>query len=81
MRIPNRTHIPGLGAPVLYKLLLWEGGGQGNKFLLKNPSVLLALIQILVIWVFHFESFVIVTPRYSMHLMLSAFSNTVSSGV
>ena len=50
--------------------------------LLKNPSVLLALVQILVILVFHFKSFVIVTctpgrvPRY---LMLSTFSNTVPS--
>ena len=45
MRIPNRTS---MGAPVLYKLLLtsWRWGGgreQENKFLLKNPSVLLAL--------------------------------------
>ena len=35
-------------------------------FLLKNTSVLLALGQLLVIWVFHFKSFVIVIPRYLM---------------
>ena len=30
----------------------------------KNPSVLLALVQIFVMWVFHFKSLVIGTPRY-----------------
>ena len=52
--------------------------GQEKKFLRKNPSVLLALVQILLIWVFHLRSFVIVTPRY---LMLSTFFNTVPSRV
>ena len=56
-------------------LIYW---GQENKFPFKNPSVLLALVQILVIWVFHFKSFANVTTRY---LMLSALSNTVPSRV
>ena len=44
--------------------------GKENKVRLKNPRVLFALVQILLICVFHLNSFVIVTPR---NLMLSTF--------
>ena len=78
MRISNRTSIFQDSAHQSFISRFFNILGQENKFLLKNPSVLLALVQILVIWVFHFKSFVIVTPRY---LMLSIFSNTVPSRV
>ena len=71
-------HIQGLDAPFPYKLLLSHLGGKGNIYLLKNPRVLLALVHILMIWVFHFKAFAILAPRY---LILSTFSNTVPSRV
>ena len=71
-------HTPRLDAPYLYKLLPSHFGGQEKRVRLKKPSVLLALVQILLICVFHFKSFVIVTPR---HLILSTFSRTVPSKV
>ena len=40
--------------------------GQEIKVRLKNPISLFALVQILLIWVFHLKSFVIVTSRHSM---------------
>ena len=52
--------------------------GQEYKFLLRNPRVLLALVQTLLTCVFHLKSLVIVTPRY---LMLSTFSRSVPSKV
>ena len=69
---------PELGAPILYKLPLLPPGGQEYKFLLRNPRVLLALVQTLLTCVFHLKSLVIVTPRY---LMLSTFSRSVPSKV
>ena len=45
-------------------------------FLLRNPRVLLALVQALLICVFHLKSLIIVTPRY---LMLSTFSRSAPS--
>ena len=75
---PN-CHNPGLGAPILYKLpLLPPGGKNFKKFLLRNPRVLLALVQTLLTCVFHIKSLVIVTPRY---LILSTFSRSVPSKV
>ena len=81
---PN-CHNPGLGAPILYKLLLLPfnlfnllSRGQEYKFLLRNPRVLLALVQTLLTCVFHLKSLVIVTQRY---LMLSTFSRSVPSKV
>ena len=47
-------------------------------FLLRNPRILLALVQTLVTCVFHLKSLVIVTPRY---LMLSTSSRSVPSKV
>ena len=73
---PN-CHNLGLGAPILYKLPLLPPGGK-NKFLLRNPRVLLALVQTLLTCVFHLRSLVIVTPRY---LMLSTFSRLIPSKV
>ena len=52
--------------------------GQEYKFLLRNPRVLLALVQTLLICVFHLKSLVIVTPWY---LMLSMFSRSVPSKI
>ena len=52
-------HIQGLDAQLFYKLLL-TSWGQENRVRLKNPKVLLALVQILLICIFHFKSFVIV---------------------
>ena len=52
--------------------------GQEYKFLLRNPRVLLALVQTLLTSVFHLKSHVILTPRY---LMLSTFSRLVPSKV
>ena len=52
--------------------------GQENRVRLKNPGFLLALVQILLIYVFYFKPLVIVTPRY---LMFSTFSRTVPSNV
>ena len=43
---PN-CHNPGLGAPILYKLPVLPPEGQEYKFLLRNPRVLLALVQTL----------------------------------
>ena len=76
---PN-CHNPGLGAPILYKLPLLPPGGkrQEYKFLLRNPRILLALVQTLLTCVLHLKSLVIVTPRY---LMLSTFSRSVPSKV
>ena len=58
-----RFQIPGLDAPVLYKLILSHHGDKKDKFLLKHPWVLLAIEQILVILVFHFKSFVSLLRR------------------
>ena len=59
MRIPNRTSISQDWAHQSFISCFFNifggGGGQENKFLLKNPSVLSALVQILVVWVFHFQ--------------------------
>ena len=44
-------NIRGLDAPFPYKLLLSQAGGQENRFLVKNPRVLLALVQIFITWV------------------------------
>ena len=52
--------------------------GQEYKFLLRNPRVLLALVQTLLSCIFYLKSLVIVTPRY---LMLSTFSKSVPSNV
>ena len=73
---PN-CHNPGLGSPILYKLPLLPPGGK-NMFLLRNPRVLLVLVQTLLTCVFHLKSLVIVTPRY---LILSTFSRLVPSKV
>ena len=77
MRIPNRTSIFQDWAHQFFITASLTSWGQENKFFLKNTSVLLALVQIVFIWVFHLRSFVIVTPRYLICLMLSTFSNTV----
>ena len=74
---PN-CHNLGLGAPILYTCLSFTSWGQEYKFLLRNPRVLLALVQTLLTCVFHLKSLVIVTPRY---LMLSTFSRLVPSKV
>ena len=52
--------------------------GQEKRVRLNKLRVLLALVQILLTCVFHFKSFVIVTPRY---LTLSKFSRTAPSKV
>ena len=70
---PN-CHNPGLGAPILYKLPLLPPWDK-TMFLLRNPRVLLALVQTCV---FHLKSLVIITPRY---LMLSTFSRSFPSKV
>ena len=49
---------------------------QAYRFRLRKQRVRLALVQILLICVFHLKSFVIVTPSY---LILSTFSKTVPS--
>ena len=67
MRIPNRTTI-------LYDLAHQSFISCFLNILGGSPQE--ALVQILVIWVFHFKSFVSVTRRY---LMLSTVSNTVPS--
>ena len=64
-------HTPGPGTPILCNLLLLSPWGRNGKFRLKNPRVLLALVQTMLTCVFHLKSFVIVIPRY---LMLSTFS-------
>ena len=46
--------------------MLGGGGGQENKFCLRNPIILLALVHTFHICEFHFKSLVIVTPRYLM---------------
>ena len=51
---PN-CHTQGLGAPILYKLLIVPPGGQEYKFRLKNPRVLLALVQTLLTFIFHLK--------------------------
>ena len=74
---PN-CHNPGLGAPILYKLTSW---GQEYKFLLRNPRVLLALVQTLLTCLFHLKSLVIVThgiiyndSLYITDLYISAYN-------
>ena len=47
---------------------------HADKFLLKNPRVLYAVVKILLMWIFHLKSSVIVTTRYF-------FSRTVLSSV
>ena len=74
---PN-CHNLGLGAPIFYKLPILPPGGKNISFSLRNPRVLLALVQTLLTCVFHLKSHVIVTPRY---LMLSTFSRLVPSKV
>ena len=79
--VPNRTAIIQDWAHQSFISCLFYllgGGGQEYKFLLRNPRVLLALVQTLFVCVFHLKSFVIVTPRY---LMLSTFSRSIPSKV
>ena len=72
------------GAQVLPRLFqLWPWADldlfySKVKFGLRNPRVLLALVQTLLTCEFHLKSLVIVTPRY---LMLSTFSRSVPSKV
>ena len=69
---------PRIDASYLYKLHPFTFSGQEKRVRLKKQRVLLGLVQILLICIFHFKSFVSVTPRY---LILSAFSRTVPSKV
>ena len=73
MRIPNRTSIFHDWTHQSFISYYFNILGQENKFLLKNPSVLLALVQVLVIWVLYFKSFVIVT--LSLRVTLSSFTS------
>ena len=59
---PN-CHNPGLGASILYKLP-FTSCGQEYKFFLRNPRVLLALVQTLLTCIVHLKSLVIVTPGH-----------------
>ena len=72
--IPNRTAISQDWAHQS-SLASW---GQEYLFLLRNPRVMLALVQTLLTCVFHLKLLVIVTPRY---LMLSTFARSVPSNV
>ena len=51
---PN-SHTPGQGAPNICKLLLLPPGGRNVKFRLRNPRVLLALVQTLLTCVFQLK--------------------------
>ena len=65
-QISSNTHLISsarIGRTNVLYAVSFTSWGQEYKFLLKNPRVLLALVQILIIWVVHFKSFVIVTPR------------------
>ena len=64
---------PGFDVPYLY-MLLPSHLRQDKRVRLKKPRVLLALVQILLICVFHFKSLVIAQPR---SLILSTFLRTV----
>ena len=78
-RSPKQNRcIPGLGGLGPLYAARFTACGQAYRFRLRKPRVRLALVQILLICVFHLKSFVIVTPRY---LILSTFSNTVLSRV
>ena len=76
--VPNRTAITQDWAHQSFISCLFYLLGEEYKFLLRNPRVLLALVQTLLTYVFHLKSLVIVTPRY---LMLSTFTRSVPSKV
>ena len=57
--------IPGLGAPILCMLPLLPLEDKAYRFRLRKPRVRLALVQILLICVFHLKSFVILKSLIS----------------
>ena len=68
MRIPNRTSIFQDWAHQSFISCFFNILGQGNKFLLKNPSVLLALVQIVQVAKFSIYSRGITIKKFGVDL-------------